>query len=464
MGRRTRFKRLAAGPSGRAPRDRDSTSNQPRSPLADPPAPSRPEQPLGLADITVVVTCFLRFDRLRDLLWSVRAHFPGLPVVVADNSVRDHYPPQAAALQQFPRVTWLQCPFDCGVTAARNAGFRAARTRLVLVCEEDFVFTAETDLAAMLDVLNASPLRICAGLVRVDGGPASNWSATITRDGTVSCMRPLDTPWERTPRGTWHRRTDSFVNFFLARRQDLVEVAPADERIKIVDEHIDWLFTFQSTGLSAAYTSQCIVDHMTTGRTKEYVTYRHRRARDYLFQKWGLTDHQSINTRLEPPLPPRRPVTPHLDTVLLTIGHTGSSITAGLLALLGWNLPDNDPQYNEPRRVRECNAALRSGASCDLETVLSELPRPWVLKDPRFCETLESWLPALVPYRPRLLWLERDFERVRDSYRRRGEDPAIADRRQQFAEQHYLNWPWQKARVRFEDLAAWAAAIETQRI
>src|SRR5262245_21577811 len=94
--------------------------------------------------------------------------------------------------------------------------------------------------------------------------------------------------------------------------------------------------------------------------------------------------------------------------IILTVGNSGSTVVAGLFSLLGWQLPDNDPEFNEPRWVRDLNIALMQGERIkfkDVEAEIAALPRPWLLKDPRFCETLPGLIPVFAPYEPLLVFL-----------------------------------------------------------
>jgi hypothetical protein len=153
--------------------------------------------------------------------------------------------------------------------------------------------------------------------------------------------------------------------------------------------------------------------------------------------------------------------------IMLSVGNSGSTVVAGLISILGWHLPDNDSKFNEPRWVRELNDHVRHGGEIDLESLkakLAVLPRPWLLKDPRFCETLGSFLPALADYRPMLLFLERKRAALEASWLRRPLDTTeMLERRLANAESQFQNWPWAKTRVGFEDIANWAANIDLSR-
>lgn len=426
------------------------------------------------ADVTVVVKSFLRFDCLRRCLDSLRFFYPGLPVIVVDDSLQpgeSHTDPDAIYCRERPGVHWIELPFDSGVSAGRNAGVEAVRTKLVWLIDDDHVITDETRLSALLDVLNADrKVQLVCGVIREvsrghDGATASNWAADLALNGGVLSGIPLRRPWQETRDGTWYRRADRFINMFLAPR-DVLQRCPWGAEHKIAGEHLDHVLRLWDAGIGVAYTPNCIAGEI-NANSAAYRAFRCRSSERQAEERWGVTEKAGLWRTFSEPGIARRPTVPPASAVppivLLTPGHTGSSVTAGLLSLLGWHLPDNDPEFNEPRHIRELNDSIRMGFSVDLAGAIAELPRPWLLKDPRFCETLEHWLPHLAESRPLLLWLDRDPDAVRASWQRRGESLELLDRRVTLCERHWRFWPWAKTRVRLEDLAGWALSIEPAR-
>jgi hypothetical protein len=442
-----------------------------RRPAPQPPAAAA-AAPFTAADVTIVVKSFLRFDCLRRCLDSARFFYPGVPIVVVDDSLRagESYEQHADAVycRNRPGVTWLQLPFDSGVSAGRNAGVAAVRTPLIWLIDDDHVITAETKLEALLDVLNADrSVDLVCGVIREvsrghDGATASNWAADLELNDGVLHARPPARPWQQTPAGTWYRRSDRFINVFLTRR-GFLQKCPWSAEHKIAGEHLDHVLRVWQSGAGVAYTPNCIAGEI-NANTPTYAAFRRRSSERQAEEAWDVREKSGLwRTFAETAIarrPTRMPAAAVPNILLLTVGHTGSSLAAGLFARLGWQLPDNDPDYNEPRRIRRANDCLRRGRSLDLQPLIEPLPRPWLLKDPRFTETLEAWLPAFAPSQPLLLWLQRDAAAVRASWERRGESVALLDRRSRLAEKQFEYWPWAKQRVQFEDLLAWSGTVE----
>lgn len=118
---------------------------------------------------------------------------------------------------------------------------------------------------------------------------------------------------------------------------------------------------------------------------------------------------------------------------------------------MGWDRGDSDEDYGESVSVRDCNQRRDWSTAAD---VLAALPEPWVIKDPRFCEHLDKWLPILKPYSPIVVWLTRDEAATAGSYERRGESVKTLERRLVDAQRHFDRWTGPKLQVGYEQVRA----------
>lgn len=163
----------------------------------------------------------------------------------------------------------------------------------------------------------------------------------------------------------------------------------------------------------------------------------------------------------------------HLDClpniVLFGVVHSGTSVTTRMLLELGWvacrHETDVDWRFEEHKTIRQLNIAVSNGSRLDESAAraeLAQLPQPWVVKDPRFVDTLRIWRSVFETYRPLLIWLTRDVASVSDSFIKRqslgsrAASPQIQKVENKFAKAkaEFEAWPWMKLRVSFEDLAA----------
>ena len=140
--------------------------------------------------------------------------------------------------------------------------------------------------------------------------------------------------------------------------------------------------------------------------------------------------------------------------IFLTVGCSNSTVVMRMLAAMGWNLADADERYAESVSCRAVNMRNPFNAA-DAQKALAALPQPWAIKDPRFSEKLDKWLPVLIPYRPFLLWVTKDQAYVRQSFVRRfNARPQYADQRLRWCGTYFAGWPWGKLRLDVDQIAA----------
>ncbi|XP_017714380.1 PREDICTED: beta-1,4 N-acetylgalactosaminyltransferase 1 isoform X3 [Rhinopithecus bieti] len=146
--------------------------------------------------VTIATKTFLRYDRLRALITSIRRFYPTVTVVIADDSDKpervsgpyvEHYLMPFGKLLAIRKhskvwrriqaekgrgrerkvaeghVLFLQppqphTPFRQGWFAGRNLAVSQVTTKYVLWVDDDFVFTARTRLERLVDVLERTPL------------------------------------------------------------------------------------------------------------------------------------------------------------------------------------------------------------------------------------------------------------------------------------------------------------------
>ncbi|KAM9785469.1 LOW QUALITY PROTEIN: beta-1,4 N-acetylgalactosaminyltransferase 1a [Neosynchiropus ocellatus] len=101
--------------------------------------------------VTIATKTFLRYDRLADLIASVRRFYPRVGIVIADDNERPQ-PVGGVGVEQFfmpPGKGWF---------AGRNLAVSQVTTKYVLWVDDDFLFTAETKLEKMVEVLERTSL------------------------------------------------------------------------------------------------------------------------------------------------------------------------------------------------------------------------------------------------------------------------------------------------------------------
>jgi len=102
----------------------------------------------SIDNVTAIVKTFERPQIAARFVASLRALYPSLPVIVADDSKHP---------QPLPGVEQVILPFDSGVSAGRQAALDRVATPYVLVADDDFVCYRGTRLAPALARLARNP-------------------------------------------------------------------------------------------------------------------------------------------------------------------------------------------------------------------------------------------------------------------------------------------------------------------
>uniref|UniRef100_A0A1A8GZ76 Beta-1,4 N-acetylgalactosaminyltransferase n=1 Tax=Nothobranchius korthausae TaxID=1143690 RepID=A0A1A8GZ76_9TELE len=206
--------------------------------------------------VTIATKTFLRYEKLQNLIDSIRRYYPTITIVIADDSEN----PKAIS---GPYIEHYIMPFGKGWFAGRNLAVSQVTTKYVLWVDDDFIFTASTRLEKLVDVLEKTTLDLVGGAVREATGYTATYRQTISielgeEDGDCLHMR----------RGFHHIIegfpncvvTDGVINFFLA-RTDKVQQVGFDPRLARV-AHLEFFID----GLGSLHVGSCddvIINHAT---------------------------------------------------------------------------------------------------------------------------------------------------------------------------------------------------------
>uniref|UniRef100_A0A671RIV3 Beta-1,4 N-acetylgalactosaminyltransferase n=1 Tax=Sinocyclocheilus anshuiensis TaxID=1608454 RepID=A0A671RIV3_9TELE len=206
--------------------------------------------------VTIATKTFLRYDKLQDLIDSIRQYYPTVTIVIADDS---EHPKTVSG----PYIEHYIMPFGKGWFAGRNLAVSQVTTKYVLWVDDDFIFTANTKLEKLVDVLEKTTLDLVGGAVREATGYTATYRQTISieageEDGDCLHMRR---GFHHIIQGFPHCVvTDGVINFFLA-RTDKVQQVGFDPRLARV-AHLEFFID----GLGSLHVGSCddvIVNHAT---------------------------------------------------------------------------------------------------------------------------------------------------------------------------------------------------------
>ena len=246
-------------------------------------------------DVTVVAKTFERPDALRRLVSSIRRFYKRMPIVVVDDS--------AAPLDPVPDgVEYIRLPFGSGVSAGRNAGLRAAETDLVLIADDDMVFTRRTSLERMVGVLSTTPFDVVScrwfeydpwrGIARGE----RRYEGTIDIDDGVYVHTIGASRGEAAGLPVY----DITHQFFVLSR-GRIGPDPWDERLKVDVDHLDFFLSLRARGLLSTRLRDVWVDHR-PALPPTYQPYREdtQEARQLLGAKWGFERRVQVGDVFRP--------------------------------------------------------------------------------------------------------------------------------------------------------------------
>lgn len=228
--------------------------------------------------VTAIIKTFERPHCLDMLIKSIKKFYPGLPIIVADDSKAP-----------IPRtdVEYHVLPFDSGLSIGRNFLVKQVKTPYILILDDDQCFINETKIECFLDVLENSDIDIVGGrFIQTNGVRNSQAVFEIIEKELI--LKP-------NPYGTENgvELYDNVANFFLA-KTDKLQNHPWDDRLKL-GEHWDFFLSHKGK-IKVAMHPEIFVFHTEDRSNDEYNQYRNREFeffRQMFMEKHGLLQIRS---------------------------------------------------------------------------------------------------------------------------------------------------------------------------
>lgn len=239
-----------------------------------------------LKDVTVLINNFLRPQYTRKCIESLRTNYQDINFIVGNSDEPDD------ELKKFVTDNggaYIDLPFDCGITTARNEMVKNVNTRYCLIGDDDFYYTPEAHLEIMLEFMQIAD--VCGGRI-IENGNIRDYQGFIEDHGDQLVYRKLLLDAWKNFKTYRYKDCDLTFNFFMAPTRILKRVK-WDENIKVSYEHSDWFLTAKEAGLRVIFTPHCVVTHKPELDEPidqdRYSKFRNRRTdRDYFFEKRGL--------------------------------------------------------------------------------------------------------------------------------------------------------------------------------
>lgn len=208
--------------------------------------------------VTAIIKTFERPHCLDMLIKSIQKFYPGLHIIVADDSK-----------SPTPRsdVEYHVLPFDSGLSKGRNYLLKQVKTPYFLLLDDDFCFIKETRIEKLLHVLENTDIDIVGGRCVETSGVRNSQAVFSINEGTLTL--------NADPYGIENgvELYDIVANFFLA-KTDKFQKYRWDERLK-VGEHYDF-FLSNKGKLKVAMHPYVFIYHTNDRSNEEYNQYRNR--------------------------------------------------------------------------------------------------------------------------------------------------------------------------------------------
>ncbi|XP_019628357.1 PREDICTED: beta-1,4 N-acetylgalactosaminyltransferase 1-like [Branchiostoma belcheri] len=215
--------------------------------------------------VTVITKTFLRYASIRALLASIRAFYPNIRVIVADDS-------RPIENLQADHVDHFVMPYALGWFAGRNLAVSQVTTPYLVWVDDDFVFGKRTKLERLASVLDNTTLDLVSG--KAGFGKVKHTKMTVVpgdRDG--DCLLIHDRRhWGQVPGFPRCYYSTRVTNFFMA-RTDSVRAVGFDPKYT---RHGHTQFFVAAMGkLKMAACDDVRIGHRRT-QTMEYNVFRYQ--------------------------------------------------------------------------------------------------------------------------------------------------------------------------------------------
>ncbi|XP_064778334.1 beta-1,4 N-acetylgalactosaminyltransferase 1-like isoform X2 [Oncorhynchus masou masou] len=189
--------------------------------------------------VTIATKTFLRYDKLQDLIDSIREFYPTVTIVIADDN--EHPQPVMG-----PHIEHYIMPFGKGWFAGRNLAVSQVTTKYVLWVDDDFLFTSNTRLENMVEILEKTTLDMVGGAVREATGYTATFRHTISVEegGEEGDCIHIRNGYHHVIEGFPNCvLADAVINFFMGRTDKMQQVGfdPRLNRVAHLEFFIDGL-------------------------------------------------------------------------------------------------------------------------------------------------------------------------------------------------------------------------------
>jgi (N-acetylneuraminyl)-galactosylglucosylceramide N-acetylgalactosaminyltransferase len=241
----------------------------------------------SLDNVTIMIKAFERPKCLERLLKSIDKFYPGIKIIVADDS-------RVPSKNTRPNVTFLKLPYNSGISYGKNRAMAAATTPYVVSLDDDFIFTAHTQLEIWLNILENSNIDLVGGNVTGFANYFGCLNETELARGIAH--------FERRDKGIEFGCpvVDIVLSFWMGKKEAIQAFGGYDDDFKVVEHSVFFLRAFKK--IKVAHCDRVTVDHFhpcggggydkLDGKNEFYEKVKAERANEYA--QLLLTKHNLV--------------------------------------------------------------------------------------------------------------------------------------------------------------------------
>lgn len=197
--------------------------------------PSSDDVAFVAKNVTIMFKSFERQKQARALVKSIWKYYPGVRIVIADDSATPLTVPDCSDVS---KLKIIQMPFNSGLSRGLNLALAEIETPFMVRLDDDVLFTRRTDLAKELRFLMDHPEVDLVGMPWIDACKAISTKRDIKVYMRID-MREAPLPL-KIPHGTKidkeHIVLGKVSNAYLARTESIRKVG-WDDNIRMIDHH-----------------------------------------------------------------------------------------------------------------------------------------------------------------------------------------------------------------------------------
>jgi len=234
-----------------------------------------------MQDIDIIFKTMKRRESVEKLLFSIAKRYPMANIMFADDDEGFDYNYYVDLWQRLNKrglkknPVCYNMPYDTGLAECRNFLIEKCRRPYVLLIDDDFIFTENTDISKFIQVLEHNEdIGVVGGLL-FDGQNEMHYEHKWWRRGKRLYHKSDGNKWIKVDKGLKYKLTECILNFALFRREVFNDIQ-FDNQFKISGEHTDFYLRFKELDWKIAYTRDVNAIHKSTGDVK----YRALRQRE----------------------------------------------------------------------------------------------------------------------------------------------------------------------------------------